>query len=207
VVVKKHLLRYAGVVPSATPDTPTRILDAAVQEFARHGLAGARVDRIAALANANVRSIYAHFGNKEELFFAALNSALDSMAASVPLVDDDLPQWAGRLFDYHLAHPEALRVHLWRQLERPEHGHDPTRSVVERVRAMSAVDNVTTQTVDTLVFVFGLTQSWYLSPTALLTADGSDPASVERLQDHRRALIEAAAAVCERVTVHADTTG
>jgi AcrR family transcriptional regulator len=169
-----------------------------VQEFARHGLAGARVDRIAALANANVRSIYVHFGNKEELFFAALNSALDSMAASVPLVDDDLP---------HLAHPEALRVHLWRQLERPEQGHDATRSIVERARAMSAVDDVTTQTVDTLVFVFGLVQSWYLSPSALLTADGSDPTSVARLQEHRRALVEATAAVCERASVRVGTTG
>ena len=72
---------------------------------------------------------------------------------------------------------------------------------------MSAVDNVTTQTVDTFVFVFGLAQSWYLSPSALLTADGSDPTSVQRLRDHRRALLEATAAVCERVSVRAGTTG
>lgn len=193
-------------MPSSPPDTSTRILDAAVKEFACHGLAGARVERIATLASANVRSIYAHFGNKEELFFAALNSALDSMAASVPLTDDDLPQWTGRLFDYHRAHPEALRIHLWRQLERPEQGHNSTRSYIERVRAMSAVDTVSTQSVDTLAFLFGLAQSWYLSPAALLTADGSDPTSVQRLQDHRRALLEAAAAICERAPVHAGTT-
>lgn len=193
-------------MPSATPDTATRILDAAVQEFAEHGLAGARVDRIAALASANVRSIYAHFGNKEELFFAALNTALDGMAASVPLVDNDLPEWAGRLFDYHLAHPEALRIALWRQLERPEHGHTSTHAYVERVRAMSAIDEVTAETVDTLVFIFALAQSWYLSPTVLLTADGSDPTSAQRLQDHRRALVQAAAAVCDRASVRPRTS-
>lgn len=181
-----------------TPDTPTRILDAAVQEFARHGLAGARVDRIATLAGANVRSIYAHFGNKEELFFAALNSALDSMAASVPLIDDDLPQWTGRLFDYHQAHPEALRIHLWRQLERPEQGQSSAQGYVDRVRAMAGVDDVTARSVDTLVFLFGLAQSWYLSPAALRRADGSDPTSMKRLRAHRRALLDAAAAVCER---------
>lgn len=187
-------------------DTSSRILDAAVEEFAQHGLAGARVDRIAALANANVRSIYAHFGNKEELFFAALNAALDAMAASVPLVDDDLPEWAGRLFDYHRAHPEALRIALWRQLERPEHGHTSTHAYVERVRAISAIDDVTAETVDTLVFLFALAQSWYLSPTVLLSADGSDPASTQRLRDHRRALVAAAAAVCARASAGTDAT-
>ncbi|MGW4132315.1 TetR family transcriptional regulator [Amycolatopsis japonica] len=188
-------------------DTPKRILDAAVAEFALHGLAGARVDRIATSANANVRSIYAHFGNKEDLFFAALNVALDSMAASVPIIDDDLPQWAGRLFDYHLAHPEALRIHLWRQLERPEHGHHSTSSYVERVRAISPDDKVTTQSVDMLVLIFGLAQSWYLSPAVLLTADGSDPASPRRLQDHRRALVHAATTICERAETQAGSTG
>lgn len=192
-------------MPSSSSDTSTRILDAAVQEFAQHGLAGARIDRIAALANANVRSIYAYFGNKEELFFAALNTALDAMAASVPLIDNDLPEWAGRLFDYHLAHPEALRIALWRQLERPEHGHTSTHEYVERVRAMSAIDEVTAETVDTLVFIFALAQSWYLSPTVLLSADGSDPMSPERLREHRRALVDAAAAVCARASVHTAT--
>jgi AcrR family transcriptional regulator len=35
-----------------------RILEAAKQEFASHGLAGARVDRIAASAGANKRMLY-----------------------------------------------------------------------------------------------------------------------------------------------------
>jgi len=44
-----------------------RILEAAKQEFAAHGLAGARVDRIAANAGANKRMLYYHIGNKEDL--------------------------------------------------------------------------------------------------------------------------------------------
>src|SRR6059058_5820599 len=42
-----------------------RILEAAKQEFAAHGLAGARVDRIAVNAGANKRMLYYHVGNKE----------------------------------------------------------------------------------------------------------------------------------------------
>ncbi len=55
--------------------TRQRILDAALVEFAANGLAGARVDEIAARADANKRMIYAHFGSKEELWLAVLETA------------------------------------------------------------------------------------------------------------------------------------
>ncbi|MCC6212114.1 MAG: helix-turn-helix transcriptional regulator, partial [Burkholderiales bacterium] len=51
-----------------------RILAAALAEFARHGLGGARVDRIARRAGANKRMLYYYFGNKEDLFLAVLES-------------------------------------------------------------------------------------------------------------------------------------
>jgi AcrR family transcriptional regulator len=52
--------------------TRARILEAAVQEFAASGLAGARVDEIAARAGANKRMLYVHFGSKEELWLQVL---------------------------------------------------------------------------------------------------------------------------------------
>jgi AcrR family transcriptional regulator len=52
--------------------TRQRILDAAVSEFAANGLAGARVDEIAARAGANKRMLYVHFGSKEELWLQVL---------------------------------------------------------------------------------------------------------------------------------------
>ena len=45
--------------------TQAAILDAATQEFARHGLGGARVDRIAARARTNKRMLYYYYGGKE----------------------------------------------------------------------------------------------------------------------------------------------
>ena len=45
--------------------TRARILAAATREFARHGLGGARVDRIAASADANKRMLYYYFGDKD----------------------------------------------------------------------------------------------------------------------------------------------
>ena len=46
------------------------ILLAARDEFAQHGLAGARVDRIAERAGLNKRLIYYYFSSKDELFLA-----------------------------------------------------------------------------------------------------------------------------------------
>lgn len=56
-----------------------RILEAAKKEFATHGLAGARVDRIAAAADANKRMLYYHVGNKEDLYLAVLEGAYEKI--------------------------------------------------------------------------------------------------------------------------------
>jgi AcrR family transcriptional regulator len=52
------------------------VLEVAAAEFAEHGLAGARIERIAAQAGLNVRMIYYHFSSKEELYRAVADPAL-----------------------------------------------------------------------------------------------------------------------------------
>jgi AcrR family transcriptional regulator len=54
-----------------------RILEAATAEFARHGLGGARIDRIAKTAGANKRMIYYHVGKKEQLYLAVLEGTYE----------------------------------------------------------------------------------------------------------------------------------
>lgn len=58
--------------PRDADATRERILRAAGTEFARHGLDGARIDRIAAAATTNKRLIYAYIGNKTALWLAVL---------------------------------------------------------------------------------------------------------------------------------------
>ncbi|MFI2205671.1 TetR family transcriptional regulator [Streptomyces sp. NPDC020192] len=96
--------------------TRERILAAATMEFAAHGVSGARVDRIAAEAKANKRAIYDYFGDKNKLFAVVLERALAALAEAVP-PSEDLPGYAERLFAYHRAHPEALRLVMWEALE------------------------------------------------------------------------------------------
>ena len=47
----------------------------ALSEFAEHGHSGGRIDRIARTADVNVRMIYHYFGNKDDLYVAALEAS------------------------------------------------------------------------------------------------------------------------------------
>src|ERR1041384_3385336 len=51
-----------------TPDTRSRILNAAAEEFGARGFAATTVDRIARRARVNKAMIYYHFPNKRALY-------------------------------------------------------------------------------------------------------------------------------------------
>ncbi len=180
--------------------TRNRILDAAIGEFSAYGLAGARIDRIAEAAEANKRSIYVYYESKEGLFTAALHRVIGDLVEAVPLTEDDLPGYAGRMFDYLLVHPEALRMSMWRHLERPAKGPDAAEVYAHKIEAMAGGGGGLTASglppADLLVLVQGLASSWLISPEDLLCADGSDPYSPERLAAHRASLVEAARRLC-----------
>jgi len=169
--------------------TRARILTAATAEFAAHGLAGGRVDRIAQQAATNVRMIYAYFGAKEGLFDAALASALTRLAETLPPRPDDLAAWAGDVFDFHLADPSTLRLSLWAQLERPAAAQEPLASYRAKVAALTGATPV--DAVDLLVLIYAMAQAWFLSPSGLLGADGGDPTRPARIAAHRAGVVAA----------------
>jgi len=111
--------------PAPTPKgeaTRQRILDAALTEFAAHGLAGARVDRIANAAQANKAQLYAWFGSKDGLFDAVFFGSLHRILDDAPIDADDLADWAVRLYDDYLRRPDLIRLASWHRLERRPHG-------------------------------------------------------------------------------------
>jgi AcrR family transcriptional regulator len=94
-----------------------RILAAAKQEFATHGLAGARVDRIAAKAGANKRMLYYHVGKKEELYLTVLEGAYEKIRVEergLDLEHHNPPKAIERLigftWNYFLENPEFLAL-------------------------------------------------------------------------------------------------
>ncbi|MFG2599235.1 TetR/AcrR family transcriptional regulator [Streptomyces sp. NPDC048462] len=102
---------------SEAPPTKERLLAAAKEEFAAHGIAGARVDRIAELAGVNKERIYGYFGNKQKLFDAVVGRALDELAEAVPLkAGDDPAEYVGRVYDFHRDNPVLVRLFFWEGL-------------------------------------------------------------------------------------------
>jgi AcrR family transcriptional regulator len=105
-----------------------RILEAAKVEFAARGLAGARVDRIAAAAGANKRMLYYHVGNKEELYLAVLERAYEAIRSAereLDLARMAPPAAIARLIEftwaYFLANPEFLALLNTENLEGARH--------------------------------------------------------------------------------------
>jgi AcrR family transcriptional regulator len=100
--------------------TRRRLLDAAAQEFAAYGIAGARVDRIAVAAKSNKAQIYHYFGSKDALFDAVFHELVVRTVREVPIDPADLPGYAARLFDGYEDHPQVQRLATWYRLERAE---------------------------------------------------------------------------------------
>jgi AcrR family transcriptional regulator len=112
--------------------TRTRILDAAVEEFAEHGSAGARVDRIAVKASANKEAIYRNYGSKRELLRRVLDEYLN-VRDDLPCPDvDDPAAYPADLVRSHAADPSLVRLLAWEGLESGDAIDE--RSVTERQR-------------------------------------------------------------------------
>jgi AcrR family transcriptional regulator len=98
--------------------TKERILKAALGEFSAHGVAGARVDRIAKAAGCNKNLIYIYFDNKETLFTTVLERNLARVYEDMPFTPEDPAAFAGRVFDFSMENPDLLRLLAWSTLEK-----------------------------------------------------------------------------------------
>lgn len=110
------------------PDrTMANILQVATAEFADKGLAGARIDEIAALTHTSKRMIYYYFGSKEGLYLAVLEEAYRRIRhiESELHLEDLAPEQAlrtlvGFTFDYQLANPDFIRLVMNENIHRGE---------------------------------------------------------------------------------------
>ncbi len=108
--------------------TRARILKAASTEFARHGFAGARGERVAQRARSSERMVYYYFGSKDELFRAVLENAyaqLRDAERGIRLDPDDpwkaLEQFCRFVWRYYLEHPEFISLLNTENLYRARH--------------------------------------------------------------------------------------
>lgn len=177
--------------------TRERILNAASAEFAEHGIAGARVDRIAASAQANKAQLYTYFGNKSALFEAVFTIALDSIVNTVPIDGEDLPGYAVRLYDEYLETPELVRLATWARLERRSIGHltNDAESLDEaKLRAIEAGQksghiDPWFEPFDVLTTVIAMSMTWSPASATFTATRDDDPEDHERRREVLRRIV------------------
>src|SRR6201987_4454604 len=94
-------------------ESRTAILQAAIREFAREGVAGARTDAIAKAAKVNKALLYYYFRDKDALYGAALEQVFrERHAFLMPIFRENVPpgekllHYVGGFFDFLARHPE-----------------------------------------------------------------------------------------------------
>lgn len=139
----------ADRAPARTQDpegTRQNIIEIASEEFALSGLAGARIDEIAARTRTSKRMIYYYFGDKERLYLSCLENAYRLVREGESKLDieglsplDALRKLVEFTFDHHHLHEEFIRMVM---IENIHHGEYLARSSVIRELNVTAIDTI-----------------------------------------------------------------
>ncbi|NWJ74042.1 TetR/AcrR family transcriptional regulator [Pseudonocardia sp. ICBG1122] len=174
-----------------------RVLEAATAEFARFGIAGARIDRILKEARTSKAQFYDYFGGKEQLFDTVFEGSLQRLLVLAPIqAGDDLADWAVRLYDDSLARPDLVRIATWHRLERRPHGvllphlEGADNPNVQAIRAAQDAGHVIHGSAfDVMAIVIAMAMTW--SPVSNVyagTAEEDSEAHQRRRELLRRAV-------------------
>lgn len=189
--------------------TKERILEAGTVEFATYGIAGARVDRIAANASINKSQIYSYFGSKDKLFDAVFDNRVDTDIANIPLDADDIPSYVAALYDMYLGDPELVRLITWARLERtptgalfqhrgPDHDRAKLDALADAQRRGVLVDDITPE--DMWSMIISLAATW--AQSAIIHVADTDEDT--EIHDRRKAALASAVrrAFCSAAEPH-----
>jgi TetR/AcrR family transcriptional regulator len=125
-----HALRRLGS-RGQPEESRAAILQAAAQEFADHGIAGARTDAIAREARVNKALLYYYFQDKETLYGAVLDNVFTGLKSAVfRVLESDVPprekilKYVGAYFDFVASNPNYPRL-MQREMMRAREGASP----------------------------------------------------------------------------------
>lgn len=203
--------RSDGPTPQRRDPAATRkkLLTAARREFAASGLAGARVDEIAARAGVNKQLVYHYFGDKDALYLAVLEWVYEEIRAQERKLNlEGLPpeQAIRKLiessFDHLAAHPDfivllndenrsgASHVRGSRKLEAM---HSPLVSLVSTILAQGVKSGVFRRGINPVhlyISIAGLSYFYFSNTPTLSAIFGRDLSSKASRQARRRHVVD-----------------
>ncbi len=108
--------------------TKQKILDASEVEFSKNGFSSTRIDAIASLAGVNKQLIYAHFGNKENLYSIILERVYSRLARFEESLSEcefesinTIRTIVEKYFEFLIENPAFVRLMLWENLNNATH--------------------------------------------------------------------------------------
>ncbi len=126
--------------------TKANILEVAAAEFGEKGLAGARIDEIAAATQTSKRMIYYYFGSKEGLYLAVLEESyrrVRNIESELHLQDLEPEPALRRLvaftFDHHLNNENYIRLVMSENINRGQYLAQSQRIQELNVPAIAAI--------------------------------------------------------------------
>jgi AcrR family transcriptional regulator len=126
--------------------TRQNIIEIASEEFALNGLAGARIDEIAARTRSSKRMIYYYFGDKDGLYLSALENAYRTVREGESKLEVDglspgeaLRRLVEFTFDHHNRHGAFIRMVM---IENIHNGEYLERSKAIRALNVTAIDTI-----------------------------------------------------------------
>ncbi|QOZ24574.1 TetR/AcrR family transcriptional regulator [Bradyrhizobium sp. CCBAU 51753] len=189
--------------------TRNKLLTAARREFAQNGLAGARVDEIAARAGVNKQLVYHYFGDKDALYLAVLEWVYEEIRAQERKLNlEGLPPEQAiktlieASFDHLDAHPDfivllndenrggARHVRGSRKLEAM---HSPLVSMVSKILAEGVRAGTFRKGVNAVhlyISIAGLSYFFFSNASTLSAIFGKDLSSAAEKRARRKHVVD-----------------
>ena len=189
--------------------TRQKLLIAARREFAGSGLAGARVDEIAARAGVNKQLVYHYFGDKDSLYLAVLEWVYEEIRAKERKLNlEGLPpeQAIRKLiessFDHLAAHPDfivllndenrggARHVKGSRKLEAM---HSPLVSMVDKILKQGVREGAFRRGINPVhlyISIAGLSYFFFSNTSTLSAIFGTDLSSPSAKRARRKHVVD-----------------
>lgn len=156
--------------------TMAEILSVATKEFAHKGLAGARIDEIAAATRTSKRMIYYYFGSKEGLYVSVLEAAYGRMRkieANLHLKDLApalaLKNLVEFTYDHHQGNEDFIRLVMNENVQRGEYLGQSKAIQKLNGSALETIEDLYTRGVKQGVFKKGLSALEIHSAISALT--------------------------------------
>ncbi len=186
--------------------TKAQLLSAAREEFAEHGLSGARVNDIAARAGVNKQLLYYYFRDKERLYTEVLHRAYVEIRNGEQHLDlDNLPpreameRFIRFNFDYFVEHRYFVallndeNVHRARHVKQAPHLrdlHKRLRHTIGRALKRGLADGSFKRKVDPIDLYISIASLCYFyhsnnfTMSAIFDRDLSQPSQIRRRRRH-----------------------